>query len=53
MAILTNPSIAFPTALVYVTLGILMDIWTVVTMIFFPPETTWGKFWLAGFMVTG
>ena len=53
MPILSNPSMAFPTALVYVTLGILMDIWTIVTMVFFPPESTWGKFWLAGFLVTG
>jgi hypothetical protein len=38
---------------VYITLGTLLDIWTIVAWVFFPPETTWGKFWLVGFCVTG
>ena len=53
MAILTTPSGAFPTSLVYITVGTLTDIWTIVTMIFYPPETPAGKFWLVGFLVTG
>jgi len=53
MSILTTPSKAFPTALVYITVGVLIDIWTVVAWIFYPPETNSGKFWVAGFMVTG
>jgi len=53
MAILTSPSGAVPTSLVYITLGTLMDIWTIVAMVYYPPETAWGKFLSVGFLVTG
>ena len=53
MAILTSPSGAFPISLVYITLGTIIDIWTIVAMVYYPPETSWDKFWIVGFMVTG
>src|SRR5262245_3686063 len=53
MAIMTSPSGAFPTALIYITVGSLIDIWTIVAMLYYPPETQWGKFLVVGFMVTG
>jgi hypothetical protein len=53
MAIMTSPSGAFPTALIYITVGSLIDIWTVVAMLYYPPETQWTKFLVVGLMVTG
>src|SRR6266704_540924 len=53
MPILSKPSGAFPIALVYITAGTLIVIWTVVSWLFYPPETNWSKFLVAGFMVTG
>ena len=53
MAILTSPSGAFPISLVYITVGTLIDIWTIVAWRYYPPETAWDHFWLVGFMVTG
>jgi hypothetical protein len=53
MAILSKPSGAFPIALIYITVGTLMVVWTGVAFYFYPPETNWGKFILYGCMITG
>ena len=53
MSILTNPSAAFPTSLIYITVGTLIDIWTIVSLFFYPPSTDWGLFLVVGFLVTG
>jgi hypothetical protein len=53
MSILTSPSGAFPTSLIYITVGTLVDIWTIVSFVFYPPETNWGRFLVVGFMVSG
>jgi len=53
MSILTSPSSVFSTSLVYITVGTLIDIWTIVSLVFYPPESDWGKFLVAGFLVTG
>ena len=53
MPILTTPSGAFPISLVYITVGTLIDIWSGVAMIYYPPETNWGHFLLVGSLITG
>ena len=53
MSILTNPSAAFPTSLIYITVGTLIDIWTIVCLVFYPPSTGVGQFLVVGFLVTG
>jgi len=53
MQFLTTPSGAFPISLIYITIGALIDIWTVVAMIYYPPETDWGRFLVAGSFITG
>jgi len=53
MAILTKPSGAFSASLVYITLGTLIDIWMIVSLLFYPPETQWGHFLVIGFLVSG
>ena len=53
MAILSTPSGAFPVALIYITVGTLIDCWTLVALYFYPPETAWGNFWTVGFLATG
>ena len=53
MPMLNRFSGAFPTALIYITVGTLIDIWTIVMMVFNPPETRTGYFWLVGFFLTG
>lgn len=53
MALLTKPSAAFSTSLIYITIGVLMGIWTTVSWYFYPPETAFGKFMLVGFLATG
>jgi hypothetical protein len=53
MPILTTPSGAFPISLIYITVGTLVDIWTVVAMIYYPPETDWGRFLVVGSFITG
>ena len=53
MPILTAPSGAFPISLVYITVGTLIDVWTIVALVYYPPETNWGYFWTVGFLVTG
>ena len=53
MAILTTPSAAFPTSLIYITLGTLIDIWTVASLVFYPPTSDWGYFLVVGLVVTG
>src|SRR2546430_1676285 len=53
MAILTTPSKAVPIALVYITAGTLIDVWCVVALWYYPPDTAWGKFLLAGTLMSG
>ena len=53
MAILSKPSVAFSTSLIYITVGTLIDIWTIVSLVFYPPSTGWGYFLIVGFLVTG
>ena len=53
MSILSNPSGAFPASLIYITVGTLIDIWTIVSLVFYPPSTDWGHFLVVGFLVTG
>ena len=53
MPILSTPSGAFPIALIYITIGTLIDAWTIVALYFYPPQTAWGNFWVAGFLATG
>ena len=58
MAILTKPSFAPSTAIIYITVGALMDVWTAVYYFAFindaPPDSRHlTMFWLAGFFFTG
>ena len=53
MSILTTPSGAFSTSLIYITMGTLIDIWTIVSLLYYPPTTDWGHFLVIGFLVTG
>jgi hypothetical protein len=53
MSILTSPSSAVSTSLIYITLGTLIDIWTVVSLLYYPPESDWNKFLVVGFLVSG
>ena len=53
MSILTSPSAAFSTSLIYITVGALLDIWTITSLVYYPPESPWGKFLVVGFLVTG
>jgi hypothetical protein len=53
MSILSTPSGAFSTSLIYITVGALIDIWTIVALVFYPPATNWGNFLVVGFLVTG
>ena len=53
MSILSTPSRAFPASLIYITLGTLIDIWTILSLVFYPPSTDWGHFLVFGFLVTG
>jgi hypothetical protein len=58
MPLLSKPSFAPPTALIYITLGALLDVWTVVWYFWFARDQqgyishdTW--FWLSGLFFTG
>jgi hypothetical protein len=53
MPVLTKPSSAFSTSLIYITVGTLLDVWTIVSWIFYPPTSELGHFLLVGFLVTG
>jgi hypothetical protein len=53
MPILNKLSGAFPTALIYITVGTLIDIWTMVSLVFNAPQTQAGYFWVMGFLMTG
>jgi hypothetical protein len=53
MPILNKLSGAFPTTLLYITVGILIDIWSIVWLIFYSPEDRGGYFWIVGFLFTG
>jgi hypothetical protein len=53
MPILNKFSGAFPTALIYITVGTLIVIWTIVSMVFNAPATHTGYFWVMGFLLTG
>jgi hypothetical protein len=58
MPLLSNPAFGPRTALVYITVGALLDIWTIVYYVWFAGDdqgnvsrTTW--FWLSGLFLTG
>lgn len=58
MAILTKPSFASSTAIVYITAGALLDVWTTVYYFTFMQDGDSETrrtvlFWLAGFFLTG
>jgi hypothetical protein len=53
MSILTKPSGAFSTSLIYITVGTLIEIWTIVSLVFYRPSTDWGQFLVIGFLVSG
>lgn len=53
MSIMTRPSGAFPTALAYITAGTLIGIWTVVSLVYYPPQSNFGHFLVVGFAATG
>ena len=58
MAILTKPSFAPSTAIIYITIGALLDVWTAVYYFTFmndgsPESRQTATFWLGGFFLTG
>lgn len=53
MPILSKPSGAVPTAVIYITLGALLVVWPGVWWWFVPPVSSNGWFWLTGFFITG
>ena len=53
MPILNKLTGAFPTALIYITAGTIIAIWTVVYWAFNTPATRDGFFWVVGFLLTG
>jgi hypothetical protein len=53
MSILTTPSRAFSTSLIYITVGTLTVVWTTLCFVFYPPTADWGRFLIFGFLVTG
>jgi hypothetical protein len=53
MPMLSKPTSAAQIALVYITLGALIGVWTGVWYWWDPPQTTAASFWLAGFALTG
>ncbi len=53
MSILNAPTVAFSTSLIYITVGTLIDIWTIVSLVFYRPTSDWGLFLVVGFLVTG
>ena len=53
MSMLTKPSGAFPTSLIYITVGTLIVIWTTVSLILYRPATDWGHFLVIGTLVSG
>jgi cytoskeletal protein RodZ len=48
MSMLTKPSGAFPTSLIYITVGTLVAVWMGVSMYFYYPESDLGRFLLIG-----
>jgi len=48
MSMLTKPSGAFPTSLIYITVGTLVAVWMGVSMYFYYPESDFGRFLLIG-----
>ena len=55
MAVFAKPSFAPSTALIYVTVGALLDAWTTVYYLAFGIDTSSdsSRFWLGGFFLTG
>lgn len=53
MSILSKPSGAFPAALIYITAGTLVVIWTALALILYPPTSDLGHFLLIGTLVSG
>ena len=53
MAFLTNPSGAFPISLIYITVGTLIDVWTIAGLVYYPPGSSWANFLTVGLLATG
>jgi hypothetical protein len=56
MPLLSKPSSAARTALVYITLGSLIIVWTGISYLYlfrYPPEREYIWYWCHGFMLTG
>lgn len=53
MPILNKLTGAFPTALIYITIGTLITIWTLVYWILSSTASQTGHFWVVGFFLTG
>lgn len=53
MPILNKLTGAFPTALIYITAGTLLAVWTIVYWAFNAPATRTGYLWVVGFLMTG
>ena len=53
MPLLNKLSGAFPAILMYITVGILIEIWTIAWYIFYPPVSPAGYFWMMGLLLSG
>ncbi len=53
MPILNKLTGAFPATLFYITAGILIDVWSLMWFIYYPPDTRSEYFWIVGFLLTG
>ena len=53
MAILNKLTGAFPTAIVYITVGVLMTVWTSVWLVFHPGIPKDEYFWPVGLLISG
>lgn len=53
MPILNKLTGAFPTALIYITIGTLITVWTLVYWVLNTSTTPTGYFWVVGFFLTG
>jgi hypothetical protein len=51
--LLNKLSGAFPATLIYITVGILIDIWSLIWLAVYQPESRTGYFWAFGFLGTG
>lgn len=53
MPIMNKLSGAFPATLAYITIGVLIEVWSIVWLLNFSPETPVQRFWFMGFAFTG